>query len=137
MNNPIIKAIVAVVAGILVAALVVFLFEALGHMLYPPPPGLDVSKTEDQARMMEVIPLGAKIAVIIAWFFGALAGSLTAARIGGASRYAWVVGAVMVALSLVTTMMFPHPVWMVVAAVALPLIASALAIRLARPRVTP
>lgn len=137
MQNPVVRAIVAVVAGGVTAFVVVFLCEALGHMLYPPPPDLDISKPEDQARLMEVIPTGAKVAVVVAWFLGSLAGSAVAARIGRAPLYAWIIGAIMVVLSVVTTRMFPHPTWMVVAAVVLPIIAAVIAIRLTRPRVSP
>jgi hypothetical protein len=137
MQNPIVRAIVAVVAGVIAAFIVVALLEGLGHMIFPPPPGLDPMKPEDQARLMSVIPLGAKIAVVIAWFFGSLAGAVVAAKIGEKPLYAWVIGAIMIAMSVVTTSMFPHPVWMVIAAVVLPVVAAAIAIPLSRPRVSP
>lgn len=137
MQNPIVRAIVAVVAGVFAAFIVVALLEGLGHMIFPPPLGLDPMKPEDQAKLMSVIPLGAKIAVVVAWFFGSLAGAIVAAKIGQKPVYAWVVGAIMIALSVVTTMMFPHPVWMVIAAVVLPVVAAAIAIPLSRPRVRP
>ena len=75
MQNPIVRAIVAVVAGVVAAFVVVALLERLGHMVFPPPPGLDPMKPEDQAKLMSVIPLGAKIAVVVAWFFGSLTGA--------------------------------------------------------------
>ncbi|MGB3845178.1 MAG: hypothetical protein WA940_04855 [Sphingopyxis sp.] len=136
MQNPIVRAVVAVGAGVFTAGAIVILFEMLGHMLFPPPPGIDPTDPDNQARLMELIPTGAKIAVVAAWFCGALAGSVVAAKIGRKPLYAWIIGAIMVALSAVTTMMFPHPAWMVIAAVVLPVVAAAIAIPLARPRVT-
>lgn len=129
MANPWVKRIVGIVAGVIAAGVVVALVEGLGHMVFPPPPGLDVTKPEDQARLMEVIPLAAKIAVVAAWFLGALAGAWVVLRLSGYRPAAWVVAGVMVALSLITTQMFPHPLWMVVAAIALPLLAAWLALR--------
>ncbi len=137
MQNPVVRAIVAVVAGVFAAFIAVALLEGLGHMIFPPPPGLDPMKPEDQAKLMSVIPLGAKIAVVVAWFFGSLTGAVVAAKIGQKPLYAWVIGAIMIALSVVTTMMFPHPVWMLIAAVVLPVVAAAIAIPLSRPRVRP
>jgi hypothetical protein len=137
MQNPIIRGIVAILAGVVAAFAVVLVVEGLGHMLYPPPPGYDATRPEDQARLMAVVPTGAKIAVVVAWFLGSLAGAVTAAKVGRSPLYAWVIGAIMIALSVVTTMMFPHPVWMVIAAVVLPVIAAAIAIPLSRPRVSP
>lgn len=135
MENPIVRGLVAVVAGLVAAFAVVFVCEGLGHMFYPPPPGLDINNPDDQKRMMEVIPTGAKVAVVIAWFLGTLAGSLVAVKIGQRPLYAWVIAGITILLSIVTTMMFPHPVWMIVAAVVLPVLAAVLAIRLGRPRV--
>jgi hypothetical protein len=98
-------------------------------MVFPPPAGLDVTKAEDQARLMDLIPLGAKLGVVLAWFLGALAGAWAALRLSGWATAVWIIAAVMVALSLMTTQMFPHPLWMVVAAVVLPLLAAWLVVR--------
>ncbi|HMO74249.1 MAG TPA: hypothetical protein PKD48_02825 [Sphingopyxis sp.] len=137
MQNPVVRGAVAIVAGMLAAMAVVALLETAGHMLYPPPPDLDITKPEDQARLMTVIPTAAKIAVVVAWFLGALAGGVIAAKIGKKPLFAWVIGAIMVALAVYTTTLFPHPAWMVIAAVALPIVAAAIAIPLSRSRVRP
>ena len=78
MKNPVVSRIVGVIAGLVVAMLVVMAAEGAGHAMFPPPEGLDITRPEDQARLMELIPLGAKIAVVVAWFLGALAGAATA-----------------------------------------------------------
>ena len=75
MKNPVVSRIVGVVAGLVVAMLVVMAVEGAGHAMFPPPEGLDITRPEDQAQLMELIPLGAKIAVVVAWFLGALAGA--------------------------------------------------------------
>lgn len=137
MNNQLVRGIAGVLGGVVVAVVVVGLLEGLGHMIYPPPPGLDLTTAEGQARLMDVMPVGAKVAVVTAWFLGALAGGIVAARIGQRALYAWVIGAIMVALSVTTTMMFPHPLWMVLAGIALPIVAAVIAIRIDAPRVIP
>ena len=129
MTNPWIRRGGGVVAGIGVAVTVVAVVEPLGHMLFPPPAGLDLANPADQARLMAVIPLGAKLAVVAAWFLGTLAGAWAALRLGGWASAAWAVAAVMVTLGLITTQLFPHPVWMVAAAVLLPLLAAWLVLR--------
>ncbi len=130
MNNPTVRNIVAIMAGLIVAVVVVGLAEGAGHLIFPPPEGLDATDPTDQARLMEVIPMGAKIAVVAAWFLGALAGAWTAIRIAGRAMSGWIVGLVMVALSAWTTQMFPHPLWMTVSAFVLPLVAVLVAKRL-------
>lgn len=135
MNNPIVRRIAGLVAGLVVMALTVALAEGAGHALFPPPPGLDVTNPDDQARLMAVIPLGAKIAVVVAWFLGALAGSAVAMVVGRTPLLGWAIGLIMGALSLFTTQVFPHPLWMVIAAVVLPLVAVLVAKRLVAGRI--
>lgn len=137
MSNPIVRRIVAVLAGVIVAGMVVALVEGLGHMIYPPPTGLDISKPEDQARLMEVIPPGAKIAVVVAWFVGSFAGAAVAMLIGKHAFPGGVVAGLMVVASFATTQMFPHPLWMMVGAVLLPLLAAFLAKGLLKERLSP
>lgn len=137
MNNPIVRGIVATLAGLVVAMLVVGLVEMAGHTAFPPPADLDLTKPEDQARLMELVPLGAKIAVVLAWFLGALAGCAVAAWIARTIRPGWIVAGVLVLGGMYTTQMFPHPVWMVVCAVVLPVAGKLLADRLLAARLSP
>ena len=123
MNNPVIRQAVGILGGLIVMALVVALAEGAGHALFPPPDGLDITNREDQARLMDVLPLGAKIGVVLAWFLGALAGASVAMAIARTPLAGWAIGLVMGALSLFTTQLFPHPLWMMIAAVVLPLVA--------------
>lgn len=135
MDNPIVRRIAGLLAGLVVMALTVALAEGVGQALFPPPAGLDVTNPDDQARLMEVIPLGAKISVVVAWFLGALAGSAVAMIVGRTVLLGWVIGIVMGALSLFTTQMFPHPLWMVIASVVLPLVAVLVAKKLVAGRI--
>ena len=130
MENPTVRGVIATLIGILVAGLVVALAEGAGHVIYPTPEGIDITKPEDQLRLMEIIPFGAKVAVVIAWFLGALAGTCTARKIATVKWPAWIVTALMVAASIGTTAMFPHPTWMIACAVGLPLLALWIAGRL-------
>ena len=135
MNNPVVRQFVGVLAGLVVMAITVALAEAAGHAAFPPPAGLDITRPEDQARIMEMIPLGAKIGVIAAWLLGSITGAATAMLIARTPLAGWVIGLVMGALSLWTTQMFPHPLWMMIAAVVMPLIGVLIAKRLIARRV--
>lgn len=128
-----IRSILSVVAGVLVAGLVVFVTEAIGHLVFPPPEGTDLSDPEALAAIMDQIPLGAKIAVLVAWFLGVLAGCFTALKISrGVSWTGLAVAAVMLAMMGMTLIAIPHPVWMIIGAVAVTLVGWAGAARLAR-----
>ncbi len=130
MNNPVVRSIAAVLAGVVTAVLVVALVEIVGHLMYPPPPGLDVTNPADQARLMESIPQAALLMVVLAWFLGSLAGASVAILLARRVLPAWTVGLIVALLGLWSTQMFPHPPWMVVAALVLPLIAVLVAKRL-------
>ena len=127
MKNPAIRALVATLVGVVVSVIVVMFVEMAGHVIYPPPSDINLADPADQARLMEVIPTGAKIAVVVAWFLGSLAGAWVAFRMSPSIWSGWAVGALMVAAGLWTTQMFPHPTWMLVSAVVLPLIGVVLA----------
>ena len=130
MENPVVRNIVAAVVGVLVAGLVVGVVEMAGHAAFPPPEGLDITDPADQARIMLEIPLAAKLAVLLAWFLGALAGAWTARKIGVDRWPSFVVIGLMIIGSLWTTQMFPHPWWMVAGALVLPIIALGIAAKL-------
>jgi hypothetical protein len=124
MAGSVIRRVAGIAAGIVAGGVVVALCESLGHLAFPPPPGLDLADPADQARLMDVVPFGAKLAVIAAWFCGALAGAWTAVRIARWAAAAWIIAAVMIGLGVLTTQMFPHPWWMVAAAIAMPAFAA-------------
>ncbi len=130
MNNPAVRALLAVVAGLVVAMLVIAGVEALGHALWPPPPGLDLARAADQERLMAALPIQAKIAVVAAWFLGSLAGAAAAIAFARKVLPAWIVAVVIAGLGLWTTQLFPHPDWMLASAVVLPLVAVLAAKRL-------
>ena len=136
MRNPALRTALAIVVGVMVAAIVVFAMEGLGHDLFPPPADLDLSNPQDQARLMATMPLAAKLMVVLAWFLGALGGSAAAIAVVRKPLAGWIVATVMVALSLWTTQMLPHPAWMVACAVLLPPAAAWLAGRLLAQRLT-
>ena len=136
MSNPMVKSILAVLAGVVTAFIVVALAEGAGHAIFPPPVGLDITNPEHQARIMHEIPTGAKVAVVVAWFLGALAGAWVAIRISGTAISGWVIGIIMAALSVWTTQLFPHPIWMVIAALVLPCVGVLAAKRLHAARLS-
>lgn len=130
MANPAVRSLLAVIAGLLVAMIVIAGVEAVGHAIYPPPADLDITRARDQAQLMELMPLEAKLVVIAAWFFGSLAGAAMAIAIARGVLPAWIVAVAIAGLGLWTTQMFPHPDWMLASAVVLPLVSVLVAKRL-------
>ena len=69
------------IVGFLVAGTLVGIIERMGHVAYPPPPGMDPSDPESIKAFMSQIPLGGLMYILVAWVAGTLAGSFTATRI--------------------------------------------------------
>lgn len=111
------------VAGVVTAVCCVFLIEMAGHAVFPLPAGLDITDPADQARAVAQMPAAALVFVLLGWFVGALAGAWVANRIAGNILAGWVVALVVAASGIATMVMIPHPAWMWVAGIALPMAA--------------
>lgn len=133
------KQIVAVVAGVVVAGLVIFGVEWMGHRLFPLPSDIDATDMESIKANAERIPAGAQMAVCLAWALGTLAGSFAATKIvkpnevGNWSpfRPALIVGLIMMAAAIVNLVSIPSPVWMWIAGLVVFLPAAMIGWRLA------
>ena len=123
------RSVLSVVVGVIVASVLILIVELVGHSMFPPPAGLD----PNDPAFIANIPVSAKIAVVIAWFVGALGGGVVASVI--AKRWApsaWVVAGTVLLLAGVTMLQFPHPLWMMLGAVASTGIGGFLAIRITK-----
>jgi len=108
------RSVLSVVIGVIAASIIVLLVELIGHSMFPPSADLDPSDPASVA----MVPLSAKIAVVLAWFFGAFGGGVVASLI--AKRWApaaWVVAATILLLAGATMLQIAHPLWMMIGAV--------------------
>lgn len=126
------RMILGIVAGLVVAFACVAGVEAIGHSLYPPPPGFDLTNPRDVDRLMSVMPAAALAFVLAAWFVGALAGALVANLIARRALAGWIIALLVIAAGVATMVMIQHPGWMWAAGIALPLVAGFVASRFAR-----
>ena len=132
------RAILGVLAGLVAMFVVIMGIEYVGHMVYPPPPGLNPMVTEDLSAIMASQPAAAKAFVVVAWVVGAFAGGWVAAKISRTyPRAAAVIVALMVVAGVVGMILqLPgHPRWMAALGLLLPIPAALLGARLAGPRV--
>ena len=113
------RLILGVVLGIVVGAIVTGVVEGMGHTIFPPPPGVDLTNPAQLQTVMSRVPMEAKIAVLLAWFLGTLGGASAANLIAG--RRAWagrIVALIVLALSIFNMTSIHHPVWMALGAIA-------------------
>ncbi len=118
--NPNLKRVLAVFAGIVLGFFIVFAWEAIGYRLFPPPPGINLDQLTPE-QMMQALPFGAKLWVVAGWGVATLAGSLLAARISGVATSGWIVGVFFLISTVANLFSLPHPAWMWIAGIALPM----------------
>ncbi|MBW4331932.1 hypothetical protein KY084_13750 [Stakelama sp. CBK3Z-3] len=125
------RKLLGVLIGVGIGFVITFMLESLGHLLFPMPPGTDISAPD----LLDHIPLGAKLMVVAAWFTGALAGAYVGQRVGGWLWSGWVVVGILMLAGISTLFMIPHPLWMQAAALVAPILGGLVADRLPGGRV--
>lgn len=115
------KGVLAVLAGLVVAVLVIFLAQAIEMLIFPPPPNFDPKNPEHLKDLALNAPITSQILVLIGYFLGAFIGSTIATIIikGATWMPALMVGAVLTVLGLINLLAMPHPVWFTIGALAI------------------
>jgi len=131
MNNPIVRLIAGILAGVVVQILVTMGVQLLGHSLYPPPAGIDPMNPEHVERLLATMSAAALAFVPASWFLGALLGAWVADVIARKALAGWVVALWVICASAYVLATIPHPAWMW-AALLLPALAAWIAQRLAK-----
>ncbi len=126
----ILRTILGVFVGIILAGMVVFTLEYTSHRIFPlseetaavlsSPESIAKLREADPdklAALIESIPLPAKISVVVGWAIGVFVGALLAARVSRNHPIvaALSIGVVQTLAVLMTLTMIPHPIWMAVA----------------------
>lgn len=110
------------------------LIETVSHTIWPPPDFFSkqslTADPDEVAKLIAQVPLPAKVSVVLAWALGSMTGGFVSTRLAGVTRPARSVAIVMLVFILLNLMTVPHPLWMSVAGVALPLPAARLGARL-------
>jgi hypothetical protein len=130
------RIILGVILGSLVGFIVTGTIESVGHSLFPPPAGVNLTDPAQMKTIMSVIPAQAKVMVLLAWGLGVLAGASSANVVAGRRALAGrITSLILMALAAYTMITITHPVWFVVVATLGALGAAALADRtFGRPR---
>ncbi|OLC51001.1 MAG: hypothetical protein AUH43_03705 [Acidobacteria bacterium 13_1_40CM_65_14] len=107
------RSVLAVLTGMVVAALVVAIVEAISSQIYPLPRGLNAADPVAMREYIKTLPAGAFVFVLIGWALGTLAGAWTAARLAGHSPqlHGNIVGTLLLGTGVANMLMLPHPAW--------------------------
>ena len=124
------RTVLGIVADVLLAFAVLIGLEMAGDAAMPPPARLDPTNPEDLKQMVAAAPLAAKAWVVFGWFVAPLAGGWLARRLSGKGWAGWIIAGLILLGGIANILMIPHPLWMQIAAVAAPLLAGAVVMRL-------
>jgi hypothetical protein len=112
------RSLLGVLAGAVVAVVMIMIVESIGMFLYPLPAGVDPTDSAALAAAVPSLPLGAFLFVLASWVLGAGAGALVALRVArGPARWPGLaVGCLVLLGAAYNIMVIPHPTWFVGAA---------------------
>lgn len=110
--NPIIKNILAVVAGWLVGSFVNMGLVQLGHMVFPIE-GVDLSNMEELAAVMPTLSAKYFIFPFLAHALGTLVGAIVAWKTAATHKmkFAMVIGGLFLLGGIMVSFMLPGPTW--------------------------
>ena len=114
--NPVVRSILAVILGLLVAFVVIALVQMIGIRVYPPPAGMDPTNPESIKAAMAQIPLAALLFVLLSYAAGSVVGGWVSARFAPKAKmtHAIIVAALLFCAGLMNLMTIPHPMWFAV-----------------------
>ncbi len=111
--NPIIRNILAVVAGVLLGSVVNMGLIQISGAIIPPPAGADMTTAEGITAALPLLEPKHFIFPFLAHALGTLVGAFIAAKIGATKKMmlSVIVGVVFLAGGIAATFMIPAPTW--------------------------
>lgn len=111
--NPILRNILAVLAGCVVGFIVNMGLIMLSPMVIAPPAGVDPSNMESISANMHLYEIKHFIMPFLAHALGTLAGAFTAAKLGVSNKMilAFVIGGFFIVGGIMAVRMLPAPMW--------------------------
>lgn len=118
--HPAIRPVLAVLCGVAVSFTLAAGIETVGHLVYPTATEIDLSQPEQLRTFIDSLPVGALVFVLAAWVIATFVGGIVAGFIARPQAFvaSCVVGAFVLAATIATLVMIPHPTWMAVCGIA-------------------
>lgn len=115
----------ALLVGVIVNGLLVFGVESLGTLLFPLPAGLDATNVNQLRDYLASggVPVTALVMVVLAYLLGAFGGAFAATKLAPRRGLmpALVIGQISLVFVIINLLTLPHPMWMMIASVLVPL----------------
>ncbi|WP_449397689.1 hypothetical protein [Chryseobacterium wanjuense] len=107
------RRILAVIAGIIVGSIGIWLIERVGHSLYPFPEGLKPTDIEGFKTYVENLPFMGKFIVILGYALGALLSGFVATKVANNNKptAAIICGIIFMFFTIYNMVVLPTPIW--------------------------
>jgi hypothetical protein len=131
------RKILAVVIGVIVGFIVVFIGDATTHKLSSGPDNANQMDKEAMSAYIAGIPVYVLVIMVLFWALAAFLGGFISGKINSPfwKQCALITGGILLAATLLNLAMITHPVWMWIAALALIMPAAYLGGKAAAPKV--
>ncbi|WCT73288.1 hypothetical protein PQ455_16990 [Sphingomonas naphthae] len=117
------RSILGLILGALIAGAIIYLTVWTGQShLSQPVADFGVSANEAASDPLAMIPFRIKLLLCLGFFAGAFIGALVADFVSGRGFIGWIIAGLVVLFALLFGVKIPHPTWMAVLCVGLPLL---------------
>ncbi|KIC62171.1 hypothetical protein [Chryseobacterium taiwanense] len=108
-----VRRILAVIAGIIVGSIGIWLMERLGHSLYPFPAGMKLDDIEGFKAYVDNLPFMGKFIVILGYALGALLSGFVATKVANNNKptAAMICGIIFLFFTIYNMVLLPTPAW--------------------------
>lgn len=108
-----VRRILAVIAGIVVGSIGIWLMERLGHSLYPFPAGMKLDDIEGFKAYVDNLPFMGKFIVILGYALGALLSGFVATKVANNNKptAAMICGIIFLFFTIYNMVLLPTPAW--------------------------
>jgi hypothetical protein len=110
------RAVLSTLVSFIFGGVVIAAVQAVGHQLYPLPPGLDVNNPSALAASIAEAPAGALWMVELGYVLGSFAAGAAIRRLapGRGARLPLIIGALFTLAGFMNLAAIPHPLWFAV-----------------------
>lgn len=107
------KKILAVFAGVIVASICIWAVETLNHIMYPYPEGMKPNDMESFKSYVETLPFLGRFMVIVGYAVGALVSGFIATKVSkdGKPTAALICGIIFLVFTIYNMTVLPTPIW--------------------------
>jgi len=115
----------ALLVGVIVNGLIVFGVESVSTLLHPLPQGFDASNVGQMRAYLASggAPVTAMVMVVVGYLLGAFGGAFAASKLAPNRGLmpALVIGQISLVFIIINLITLPHPMWMMIASVLVPI----------------